>query len=250
MIGSIRYPNITGATEAAQLMQLKSYLHQLVDQLNIAMADVEIVASTAAPVAVNSVRPVSASEEAENTFNSIKSLIIKSADIVEAYSEKISETLNGVYVAKSNFGTYAESTVLNIVKTDKEIKETFDNVRTIESDVEGIQNQLIETDAYIKRGLLAEENGVPIYGIEVGQTTENENGEQIFEKYARFTADKLSFYDQNGYPVAYISGTKLYITHAHVTGSFVLGGFVDTVDPEDGTVVTKWIGKKTTGGET
>lgn len=30
----IRYPNITGKTEREQIVQIKSYLHQLVDQLN------------------------------------------------------------------------------------------------------------------------------------------------------------------------------------------------------------------------
>lgn len=34
---NIRYPNITGATDKEQLSQVKSYLHQLVDQLNYAL---------------------------------------------------------------------------------------------------------------------------------------------------------------------------------------------------------------------
>ena len=34
---NIRYPNITGATEREQLFQMKSYLRQLVDQLNYEM---------------------------------------------------------------------------------------------------------------------------------------------------------------------------------------------------------------------
>lgn len=34
---NIRYPNITAQTEKEQLAQVKSYLHQLVDQLNYAL---------------------------------------------------------------------------------------------------------------------------------------------------------------------------------------------------------------------
>lgn len=37
----IRYPNITGRTEAQRLRQLESYLRQLVDQLNYALAQLE-----------------------------------------------------------------------------------------------------------------------------------------------------------------------------------------------------------------
>ena len=38
---NIRYPNISGKTEAEQIAQIKSYLHQLVDQLNWALSVLE-----------------------------------------------------------------------------------------------------------------------------------------------------------------------------------------------------------------
>lgn len=34
MTPQIRYPNITGKTPEEQIVQMRSYLHQLVDQLN------------------------------------------------------------------------------------------------------------------------------------------------------------------------------------------------------------------------
>ena len=37
MTPKIRYPNITGKTSQEQLAQMKSYLHQLADQLNWAL---------------------------------------------------------------------------------------------------------------------------------------------------------------------------------------------------------------------
>ena len=37
----LRYPNIQGKTEAEQILQVKSYLHQLVEQLNWALNTVE-----------------------------------------------------------------------------------------------------------------------------------------------------------------------------------------------------------------
>ena len=80
---------------------------------------------------------------------------------------------------------------------------------------------------------------MPVYGIEVGQRTEID-GVEVFNKYARFTSDRLSFYDQNDNEVAYISDKKLYITHIEVTGSYTISGFVDTV-LADGSVVTKWM---------
>ena len=67
---------------------------------------------------------------------------------------------------------------------------------------------------------------------------------EVFDKFARFTSDRLSFYDQNDNEVAYISDRKLYITHVEVKGTFSIGGFIDTV-LSDGSIVTKWVG---TGG--
>ena len=39
MTPQIRYPNITGRTPEEQIAQLKSYLYQLVDQLNYMLSD-------------------------------------------------------------------------------------------------------------------------------------------------------------------------------------------------------------------
>jgi hypothetical protein len=65
------------------------------------------------------------------------------------------------------------------------------------------------------------------------------DGEEVFNKYARFISDRLSFYDQNDNEVAYISDYKLYITHLHVTESISHGGFV--TDTSDG-IAIKWEG--------
>jgi hypothetical protein len=98
----------------------------------------------------------------------------------------------------------------------------------------------IDVTANIKSGLLYyDDTGVPMYGLEIGQKTEKD-GAEVFNKFARFTANKLSFYDQSSNEVAYISDYKLYITNVHITGSLTEGGFVNKV--VSGGVVTKWVG--------
>ena len=165
-------------------------------------------------------------------------LIIKSADIVNAYYEKISQKLSGEYVAQSEFGTYRETTEQTITKTSTMVEQNFTSVQQIITDLEGLQYKLIEVDAHINSGMLYyDEDGVPVYGLEIGQRTDID-GVEVFNKYARFTSDKLSFYDSNGNEVAYISDKKLYITHIEVTGSFSIGNLTDKV-MADGSVVTK-----------
>ena len=78
-----------------------------------------------------------------------------------------------------------------------------------------------------------------LHGIELGQR-KFRDGEEFFHKYARFTPDRLAFYDANGNQVAYISDRKLYIANVHITGTFLKGRFEDTVQA-DGSIVTRWI---------
>ena len=65
--------------------------------------------------------------------------------------------------------------------------------------------------------------------------------DEVFNKYARFISEKLSFYDSNGTEVAYISDKKLFIKMAEITVSLKIGGLMDLV-MANGDVVTKWVG--------
>lgn len=246
----IRKPNITASTAEGQLTQVKSYLAQLCEQLNWALSNIS-GGGQQGVVLVDKSNNVSIATDDETraaTFNSIKSLIIKSADIVEAYYEEINKRLEGEYVARSEYGTFTQSTSQDITENSEGITRTFNNIQKIVSDIEGINTKLIEVNAHIHSGLLyyAGENGeetdhvdgTPVYGIEVGQI-DTVDGEEVFNKFARFTADRLSFYDQNGLEVAYISDYKLYITHVEITGSISHGGFV--TDVSDG-IAIRWEG--------
>lgn len=258
----IRLPNITASTEREQLVQMKSYLFQLAEQLQWALQNVDtsnntvVVTPTAKSLGSAAQTPTSA----EASFGAIKALIIKSADIVNAYYEEISKRLEGEYVAQSDFGTFSEKTSQDIYETSTNINRTFTNIQEIigqvdskvddvetniskelqalKTELEALNYSVVEVTANIKSGLLDEKDGIPIYGLEVGQKNKV-NGVEVFNKFARFTAGRLSFYDQNGSEVAYISDYKLYITHAEVTGTLKIGGYL--VDTTNG-LTFKWVG--------
>lgn len=240
---NIRLPNITAPTEKEQLIQVKSYLHQLAQELNWALSSIESGNSNTAPKKTASGSPVT-KDELKTSFNELKSLIIKSSGVVSAYAEAAEERYKSLYVAQSDFGTYTEEASQLISKNSTSIELFFENMQEIITDIENMQHSLIEVSANIKPGLLYyDEDGVPVYGLEIGQKTKLD-GVEVFDKIARFTSDRLSFYDQNDNEVAYISDRKLYITHVEVKGTFRMGGFIDTVQ-SDGSIVTKWVG---TGG--
>lgn len=398
----IRLPNITGTTEREQLLQLKSYLYQLSEQLQWAFDTIDTSGKSGAAYVVSEAPRVLASSgpsnsDAQATFASIKSLIIKSADIVDAYYEEINKRLEGVYVAQSDFGAYVEKTALEIEANSKNITQNYENIQviikdtkdelsgTIEGTVEeaktelsgtiagakeelhssitnteknaqayaeaakseaqgytdgakseldekigetaneldgkinetngridetngavdglgeglaaanarigaaegaleqaktdlsgqiktvsdslsttdellasaqaqlqgsvddlaasfdGLNKAVLDVTAYVKSGQIYETDaGIPVYGIEIGQDVEI-NGATEFKKFARFTSEKLSFYDANSVEVAYISDKKLYIGQAEITIGLKVGGLVDLV-MANGDVVTKWEG--------
>jgi hypothetical protein len=234
----IRLPNITATTTEGQVSQMQSYMHQLVEQLNWALASVDnAIQGNTSNVVMTSRSGQVSEEDAVSTFNSIKALIIKSADIVTAYEETMREDFSGEYVAVSDFGTYTKDTKLIIDKNSNRVEELYSNVETIGDDVR-------TTNAYIKRGYLGDDqSGNAVYGIAVGET--NDKGE--YKNYAWFTADKLSFFgsadghDERKYKgeVAYFSKNRLYVNDAVFLGTIQFGKYV--ADTSDGLAFT-WVG--------
>lgn len=235
-----RLPSITGS-ETEQLSQIRSFLYQFIPQLQWAMSQLNTTAGSAYVVKKeNKAAEQKESFNAEVAFGALKPLIIKSADIVQAYYEEISSRIVGSYVAESDFGAFVEKTEQEIVQSSTDIEQIFHNMQGILTDLETLNFTLAEVNAHIKSGLIYyDDEGIPVYGLEIGQRN-TVDGEEVFNKFARFTSDRLSFYDQNDTEVAYISDYKLYITNAEVTGTLKLGGFL--VDTSKGLTI-KWVGR-------
>lgn len=208
----IRLPELTGGTEAEQLRKIQSYLFTLAQQLQYAF---DGVSRAEAAVPAPSGASGGGAERLEG-LAAVKSLILRSADIAEHFSEEITRRLAGKYVAVSQFGTFTQETEQKITASAEGLRQEFGNFQRMETELESLKSALLEVNATIRTGLLYEDaNGTPVYGLEIGQQT-RENGVVLFRKFARLTADRLSFFDANDVEVAYISDRTLYITAANV----------------------------------
>lgn len=244
----IRLPNITATDPAAQLSEVRSYLYQMVEQLNWALNTLDTGSVTAnGNTAVISNSNGNAgdgggtmSSEVLENFGSLKSLIIKTSEALNSEIGSLDETIQGVYTdmerqqaeyeglyyASSDFGEFLEkyNQVLSIDPT--KVEQAYNDTQILHTETESLRDAIVATRANIRTGILYyDDDSVPIYGVEVGQTTEV-NGEELFNKFARFTSSRLSFYDANGSEVAYISDYKLYITNAQVLGNLYLGSYI------------------------
>jgi hypothetical protein len=243
----IRLPQINADTDRGQLAQIKSYLYQLAEQLNWGLVNLQPDS-----FATNSTNPTKVIQsgqsgenpkaEAENTFNSIKGLIIKSADIVNAFYEEISKRLEGEYVAQSDFGTFKESTESTLTATSKALEIKFSNDQEISADGNTIEYTAIRSaDAWVKVGILDYTgNGFPIYGMEIGQYDTDGEGTEL--RSARYLPGGVELYgsDQDN-PVVVIDQATLTITNVKISKSLTLGGYLIDVEKNDG-IVFKWIG--------
>lgn len=208
----IRPPQLTGGTPQEQLGQLQRYLTALAQQLQFAFDAVqggspEMVAAAAA----SPLLPRQQEQQRQETLRQLKALILKSAQVTQVLEQQVGKRLEGKYVAVSQFGTYCQETSQTLEANSRELRQTFQNVQQLESTVAGLGSAVREVNASIRTGEIA--NG--IYGVEIGQQ-ERENGIIRFRRYARLTAEKLSFYDSNEIEVAYVSNRRLYVTAAEI----------------------------------
>lgn len=237
MINDFRLPFITAKDPQGQLKQMQSYMYQLVGDLNHAMTEVVKEQDRIAETQKQVISAVDSPQAIENTFTQIKELIIKSADIVEAYAEQISAMLSAEYLAKSDFGDYWNQLQAQLSAMADGIDLIFTDVQQLTTHVQtgDSSTTIVNTNAYIRAGRLVD-SVPPVYGIEVGQTS-TQDGTPAFDKYARFTPSGIYFYLEGDVPVASFENQTMHISYAQIDMGMVLGGYI--VDATNG-IAFKW----------
>ena len=248
----IRLPNITAPTTEGQMSQIKGYLYQLTNQLNFALkaTDEEIKKLTVATE--SGATSKSESEEALDNFNSVKNLIIKSADIVSAYYETIEQRLVGEYTALSDYGRFKETTEAFISQTSTDLTQHYTSIQEISGGISGINddikdvnesikniNELRKDSCYIKTGWL--DDGKTIAGVEIGKISIKETGEED-TAFARFTTEELAFFNDSGVKLAWFAKNELNITNAVIRNNLYVGGYL--CDTSNG-IAFRWVGRRT-----
>ena len=168
----------------------------------------------------------------------------------------ITDKLVGEYEALSEFGKFKEDTEYYLYKSPTGTTETWESLKevvkyvygSVEGDEltipEGTLSQFRKDGGYLKTGFLDDDH--TIFGVEIGQTTETADGTD--SAFARFTPQKLSFFDPTGrkdengnlVELAYFGDNKLSIHDAEITGNLTIGKYV--MDTSHGGIAFKWVG--------
>jgi hypothetical protein len=237
-------PSATGG-QAEQVRNLYSYLYQLTDRLNAAFVALDVGGSDASGASVSAGGTSSGmSADQARQYNELKALIIKTGTVTKEYADKLVASLDSVYIAQSEWGTYEEQIHQDIEATASGIVESYN----FQSQIDALDDYRVEASGYILRGIIGyDEDNVPIFGIAIGQdlkttevTIDGVTYKQVdmTKSLATYTADGITFW-LNGVAVARLNQQELFITRAVITEKITLG---DWEIATNGTGINKQVG--------
>lgn len=215
-------PMLTGSEEE-QLKATWRYLSIMSEKLNNAFNSISIEQmEPATRTQIVSAGQTAISKQAE----SLKSMIVKTAEVVRHEMQEISAHLEDNYDAlSSQFGEYERNLTNNITATAEGILQEYQFSEKITALEEGTESFQRKIDQYIFMGLVDEINGK--YGIAIGEnvTKYDEHGNPSIndeKKMATFTMDELAFY-RGQVKMAWFTDNVLHIEQAEVEKSMKMG---------------------------
>lgn len=232
----ISQPPILQGSEAQQIIQLRRYLFQISRELNRAVGSLDVQNETTRRV-LSGAADADRAAQIQAGLSGLKSLILQSADLVQSAVDRLETELHSSYVAVSEYGTYQEEIQQKITAMDGQIEQAITDVTVLEDETHAVSRQFdayrVETEGYIRQGIIGYEDAVPIIGIAIGQdltvTGETEEVDGVTyevidtaSNMSVWTPEKLSFYI-SGTETAWFSNGALNVGNVIVTGKLCLG---------------------------
>lgn len=234
---TLAYPSIAGKTSGEQLESMRRYLCTLTDQLNLADWSAGAVLKEVSRAIDADSLPDAERKTQLGNFGQLKALIIKTADYAAANSESFKTQLSGNYVAVSDFGKYWQKATMTVDGNEFGIRQLYDYAAGINNDF------AVNSQQYVKTGLLYYNGAVPVYGVGVGniETTVTKDGETVVDQtkneLVTVTPGRVSFW-QGGDEIAYLSAKKLHFPSGTLEATDAkLSG---TLTAASGSVIGPW----------
>lgn len=208
--------------EENKIQQLYLYLNAISEKLNTALMDVTI--EQMAPETRQVI--TGQAETSQKNYDSLKSMIVKTAGIVRHEMDEIRTHLEDNYEALSDqFGEYQRNLTSEITATANGILQDYqfqERIKGLENDTESFQRQI---NQYIFSGLISEN---PVrYGIAIGEnvTAYDQDGNPYLnteQKTATFTMDELAFW-QGTTKLAWFASQVMHINSAEIENTLKMG---------------------------
>lgn len=238
-------PAPSGSPQQMAMAQY-AYLFQMAQQLNLALGQLETGGAGTSSSGGGTAGGGGTGKDSRG-YQELKSMIVKTAGLVKRQMDQLSARLEGEYVAVSDFGTYVERLSAYLEANPEALTQYYSFFADLQASTETVsaafEQYRVETEGYIRTGIVCYDGAVPQYGVAVGQnlTCREVDGETVVEQNdfrATFTASKLSFW-QDASEVAYVSNNRLYITNITVLEGMSIGEW--EISSENGLVI-RWMG--------
>lgn len=189
---AIRMPPRAEGTVEEQIADIRDYL-QILNRRYITRGDTSVAVVRDI---YNSLRADIGYNETVESAGTLRDLIIKTAGEIVRNDQELSISLNGNYVAKSEFGEYKTETSAQINANSQGIEQLYDFHGEITNELDRITT----TSNYrIVTGLLYYDGATPVYGVGVGNLkTTTKDGHKVIDTnnlLGTFTADELAFWN-------------------------------------------------------
>lgn len=222
----IELPPTLQGDEKSQLHQLWSYLYQMSESLNNNLQAIgsNDLTDNDRKIMQKIIQDAGESAPQFSEMETLKSLIIKTADFVQTSLQEYRLKLLGESVASGQFGRYVRQTGLDVEVTPEGIKQNY----SFEEVVQGLKEFSVNAKNCIKTGLLRMEDELPIYGVAIGKdiVTFAQDGTETYhdeKKVLELTADVISFW-QNGVKIASYTGTRISFWFGNVEMFYIENG--------------------------
>ena len=211
-------PPALQGTEKVQLDQLYRYLNAMSEKLNQALMNISIEQLT--PDVQDVISGAQKGEQQAKEVNGLKSLIIKTAEIVRHEMDEIRISLEDHYEAlSSQFGQYERDIDSQITLGAQGVLQDFQIEERINSVTDEFESYRQNVNSYIFLGIL--DNGKT--GIAIGENVTDASGNyDSAQKMATFTSERLSFW-RNGIELAYFSDDVFHIAKGEITKELKMG---------------------------
>lgn len=198
-----------------QTKQLRDYLVRMTQDIQAASSPetIQQIVKTAA-ASTDKQKSDTAIADARKRAQALKSLIIKTADEVYSYVDRIVTEMQSIYIAKSDFGEYTETIRRISEETAKETIDSYEYTSMIEalsSSVDDLDTYVTMINGQIRRGIVTDpETGDEVLGITISedlQFTGQTHDEGGLTYYYLAPGQTLGMYTSTGWQF-WINGVK------------------------------------------
>ncbi len=212
-----------GSTEE-RVKGLYSYLYQLAEQLNIALAEAEKSGAGSLKSALSGGSTQAAGKVPESTasaYQQLRALITKTATEVTGNIQRLVREITQDYVAQSEYGTYSEYLNAKITGGADGVLAEWDVQNEITANVGEFASYIANSDVYMRAGIVKyNDDGTVEAGVVIGKelTKVTIDGREIITSqnvYSLLTAETLSFW-QDGVKRAEVGLEEFFVNKAYI----------------------------------